>query len=64
MPDSPSFYGFRGGYIPMIVYGVTAKGNGDAFINEQTHTSLSAGGGEPGQGYPCVLVLKDEENTD
>lgn len=36
-------------------YGVVAKGNGDAFINPNTHTSLSTGGGEPGQGYPCVL---------
>ncbi len=37
-------------------YGVTTKGNGDAFISEERHTSLSTGGGEPGQGYPCVLT--------
>jgi len=37
-------------------YGVVTKGNGDAFINEKTHTALSVGGGEPGQGYPCCLV--------
>ena len=37
-------------------YGVTAKGNGDAFIAEERHTALSTGGGEPGQGYPCVLT--------
>jgi len=37
-----------------VAYGVTAKGNGDAFLSEEKHTSLSTGGGEPGQGYPCV----------
>ena len=41
-------------------YGVTAKGNGDAFIAEERHTALSTGGGEPGQGYPCILT----EQTD
>lgn len=35
-------------------YGVTSKGNGDAFVSEERHTTLSAGGGLPGQGYPCV----------
>ena len=46
----------------MKAYGVTTKGNGDAFINEQTHTSLSIGGGQAGQGYPCVLVVKDDDD--
>ena len=41
-----------------VAYGVVTKGNGDAFINERTHTSLSVGGGEPGQGYPCVMTQK------
>ena len=41
-----------------VAYGVTTKGNGDAFINSETHTALSTGGGEPGQGYPCVLEQK------
>lgn len=43
-----------------VCYGVTAKGNGDAFINPNTHTALSTGGGEPGQGYPCVLQVNTE----
>ena len=47
----------------MKAYGVTTKGNGDAFINEQTHKSLSIGGGQAGQGYPCVLVVEDEKTT-
>ena len=38
----------------IITYGVTAKGNGDAFLSEEKHTTLSSGGGEPGQGYPAV----------
>lgn len=41
-----------------VAYGVTTKGNGDAFINPKTHTALSVGGGQPGQGYPCVMSSK------
>lgn len=55
-------YGTGGNNVPMVIdkseeiaYGVTAKGNGDAFISEEQHTTLSAGGGMAGQGYPCVL---------
>lgn len=39
-------------------YGVVTKGNGDAFINADTATALSTGGGQAGQGYPCVLEDK------
>lgn len=64
-PTLSASMGMGGGYVPMIVvYGVTTKGNGDAFINEQTHTSLSIGGGQAGQGYPCVLVVKDGKDID
>lgn len=48
------------------VYGVVVKGNGDAFISEEKHTSLTIGGGEPGQGYPCILdtsVLDNKSKT-
>ena len=45
-------------------YGVTTKGNGDAFINPNTHTALSTGGGEPGQGYPCVLQINPNSASD
>ena len=44
----------------VCAYGVTAKGNGDVFINPTTHTALSTGGGEPGQGYPCVLQVSED----
>lgn len=46
-----------------VAYGVTTKGNGDAFINPNTHTSLATGGGEPGQGYPCVLTTENAPET-
>ena len=39
-----------------VAYGVVSKGNGDAFINPKTHTAVTAGGGQAGQGYPCVMV--------
>ena len=44
---------------PAVAYGVTTKGNGDAFIARERHTSLSNGGGQAGQGYPCVLYPQD-----
>ena len=37
-----------------FVAGVVSKGNGDCFLTPERHTALSAGGGMPGQGYPCV----------
>ena len=37
-------------------YGVVAKGNGEAWPIEEKHTSLSCGGGQAGQGYPCAMV--------
>ena len=39
-----------------IAEGVVTKGNGDCFLTPERHTSLSAGGGQAGQGYPCVLT--------
>ena len=39
-----------------IAEGVVAKGNSDCFLTPERHTSLSAGGGQAGQGYPCVLT--------
>ena len=44
-----------------IAAGVVTKGNGDCFLSEETHTSLSAGGGQAGQGYPCVLATVQSE---
>lgn len=39
-----------------FVAGITAKGNGDCFLSEERHTSLSGGGGMPGQGYPVIFT--------
>ena len=39
-----------------FVAGVVSKGNGDCFLTPERHTSLSGGGGQAGQGYPCVLT--------
>jgi len=36
--------------------GVVTKGNGDCFLTPEAHTSLSQGGGQAGQGYPCVFA--------
>lgn len=39
-----------------FVAGVVTKGNGDCFLTPETHTSLVCGGGQAGQGYPCVFT--------
>ena len=36
--------------------GIVTKGNGDCFLTPERHTALTAGGGQAGQGYPCVLA--------
>lgn len=38
-------------------YGLVTKGNGDAFLMKEQHTSLSCGGGQAGQGYPAILHI-------
>ncbi len=38
------------------VAGIVSKGNGDCFLTPERHTSLSGGGGQAGQGYPCILA--------
>lgn len=40
----------------LFAAGVVSKGDGDCFLTPDTHTSLSGGGGQAGQGYPCVLT--------
>ena len=39
-----------------VAEGVVTKGNGDCFLTPEWHTALTAGGGQAGQGYPCVLT--------
>ena len=47
-----------------VAYGVTTKGNGDAFISKERHTSLCSGGGQAGQGYPCVTYCVENHPAD
>lgn len=37
-------------------YGVVSKGNGECFLTEEKHMSLSCGGGQAGQGYGAVMA--------
>ena len=39
--------------------GVVSKGNGECFIMPERHMSLSIGGGQAGQGYPCTVYSFD-----
>ena len=39
-----------------IAEGIVTKGNGDCFLTPEWHTALTAGSGQAGQGYPCVLA--------
>ena len=43
-----------------VAAGVVTKGNGDCFLAEDVHTSMTSGGGQAGQGYPCILCLNDQ----
>ena len=47
-----------------VAYGVVTKGNGDAFISKERHTSLCSGGGQAGQGYPCAMQPISAEGFD
>lgn len=40
----------------LLAVGVVSKGNGDCFLTAERHTTLGTGGGQAGQGYPCVLT--------
>ena len=48
----------------MKTYGVVSKGNGEAWLIEEHHTSLSTGGGEAGQGYPCILICENDSDRE
>jgi DNA (cytosine-5)-methyltransferase 1 len=40
-----------------MAYGLISKGNGEVILSKEKHTFLSVGGGQAGQGYPCVMIL-------
>ena len=39
-----------------VTSGVITKGSGEATLTPELHGTLSCGGGQAGQGYPCVLT--------
>ena len=39
-----------------FVAGIVSKGNGDCFLTPDCHTALTAGGGQAGQGSPCIFA--------
>lgn len=55
--------GEGGNNLPMIVCGVVTKGNGEAWLMPEKHMSLSIGGGQAGQGYPCIVIVNEADNT-
>ena len=48
----------------MKAYGVVTKGNGEAWITDEKHMSLSTGGGQAGQGYPAVLIVAEHSTAE
>lgn len=40
----------------LFAAGVVSKGDEDCFLTPEVHTSITSGGGQAGQGYPCVLT--------
>ena len=44
-----------------VAAGVVSKGDGTCFLTEEAHTALTSGGGQAGQGYPCVLTRNSLE---
>lgn len=46
-----------------VCYGVVSKGNGDAFLMKEKHTTLGVGGGQAGQGYPAVCYNPNDRNN-
>lgn len=41
-----------------IASGVVSKGNGECFLTPDKHTTLTGGGGQAGQGYPCIMTTE------
>jgi len=55
-------FGTGGGNVPVVLEradGIVSKGNGECFLTKDRHMSLTIGGGQAGQGYPCILETKE-----
>lgn len=58
-PTLTSKMGTGGNNVPVTLqeqkaYGIVSKGNGECFLTQEKHMSLSCGGGQAGQGYPAI----------
>lgn len=51
--------GTGGGNVPIVIAIHEADGQ-DITMQDDVAYSLVTGGGKPGQGYPCVMVIEDE----
>lgn len=47
--------------MPIVIAIHEADGQ-DITMQDDVAYSLVTGGGKPGQGYPCVMVIEDESN--
>lgn len=54
--------GTGGNNVPLILAIHEADGQ-DVTMMEETAHALTTSGGKPGQGYPCILMVKDDEDT-
>lgn len=54
--------GTGGGNVPLVLAIHEADGQ-NVTVQEETAYAFVSGGGKPGQGYPCILVM-DDEDTD
>lgn len=55
---------YGGGESYVMAEGVVSKGNGECFTTGDKHTSLSVGGGQAGQGYPCVMAFTQNQREE
>lgn len=62
MPESNVQNGNWGGNVPIVIAIHEADGQ-DITMQDDVAYSLVTGSGKPGQGYPCVMVIKDDEKS-
>ena len=55
--------GTGGGNVPLILAIHEADGQ-DVTMMEETAYALTTSGGKPGQGYPCILITDETDNTE
>lgn len=45
------------------VFAIAEDGKQSVVLKPERAYPLTVGGGKPGQCYPCVLIVKDDEDT-